>query len=227
MVNIQQYLVDALPMRMLVREGEDRQGRCEDTEGDDGDFDTAVEGPEKGSKQKSKEPRKTRKEKTVTGGMIRFEAPAALTAERISRTMSKQNESAALGPIRTLPSSNLLSVSTRDGKQVLQTVRTCSDGAVVLKSLSSTIDTEECLLYLPNGTHKSVSATVLNNDEESNQVRIVLTPNFQDTYQWNDPLIRQSAIVISRPMESIQKYNAPRNAYSIVSLKSSGWIYFC
>jgi hypothetical protein len=124
-------------------------------------------------------------------------------------TESEQIYSTAQDHNRAAPSSNALTLGTRDGKPVLQTIRTYSDGAVVLKSYSSLVNTEECLLYLPNETQKSVSATVLHNDGDPDNVRIVLTPILQDTYEWGHSLSCQSVTVISRPIGSIQRYKVP------------------
>ncbi|KAF2452231.1 hypothetical protein P171DRAFT_438827 [Karstenula rhodostoma CBS 690.94] len=203
-VNTQQHLADALPVILLVRGVGTGKGRCENGVGDR-DSSTALKGAEENSKKKEieKEKKKKKKEKVVTDRLSKVDSPIATTSQTsmdtAKRTTTTQSDSAVLGQTQTLPSSNSLTVGTRE----------------VLKSLSSTVDTEECFLFLPYETYKSVSATVLSNDEEPNHLRIVLTPNPQDIYTWNNPLSRQSATVISRPIESIEEYKVPYYGYSI------------
>jgi hypothetical protein len=141
---------------------------------------------------------------------------------------SKQSSGTVKDHHHAMPSSNALTLATRDGTSVIQTIRTYSDGAVVLKSYSPTIDTEECLIYLPDGTQKSVSVTSLNSDDDSGNLRIVLTPNSQDTYKWNDPSSRQSVTVISRPTASIRQYKVLHDdrGQSIVRSRCEKWLSF-
>jgi hypothetical protein len=224
LINIQQHMVDAFPMIPLVRGMYAERGRSEYAKGGDSESRTIAECPEEKWKKKSGKNKRQRKKK-ILGSVSEDESPTTTTSQtsmtttqHTSRRLTTHSDPAALADYQTLPSSDMLTVGTRDNKPVLQTIRTYSDGAVVLKSFSSSVDTEECLLFLPNGTQKSVSSAVLSNNEDSDQIRILLTPNFRDTYTWNDPLIRQSATVVSRPIESILEYRVPHDGHSIVSL---------
>jgi hypothetical protein len=120
---------------------------------------------------------------------------------------------------RTMQSSNTLTLATPNGIPELSTVRSYADGAVVLKRLSSLIDDEECLLYLPNLTDACTSVNILDDSEGSpDNVRMVLTTDSQDSYAWDDPLNQQSASIITRPVQSIQRYKLPNVQHRIVSL---------
>jgi hypothetical protein len=119
----------------------------------------------------------------------------------------------------TMQSSNTITLAAPNGIPELSTVRSYADGAVVLKRLSSLIDDEKCLLYLPNRTDACTSVNILNNSEGSpDNVRMVLTTDFQDSYTWDNPLNVQPASIITRPVQSIQQYKLPNVQHKIVSL---------
>jgi hypothetical protein len=119
----------------------------------------------------------------------------------------------------TMQSSNTLTLAAPNGVPELSTIRSYADGAVVLKRLSSLIDDEECLLYLPNRTDACTSVNILDDSEGSpGNVRMVLTTDFQDSYTWENPLNQQSASIITRPVQSIQQYRLPNAQHRIVSL---------
>jgi len=119
----------------------------------------------------------------------------------------------------TMKSSNTFTLAAPKGIPELTTVRSYADGAVVLKRLSSLIDEEKCLLYLPNRRDACTSVTILNDSEGSPEnVRMVLTTDFQDSYTWDNPLNQQSASIITRPVQSIQQYKLPNAQHRIVSL---------
>lgn len=147
---------------------------------------------------------------------------ATKSSQAISKLSTDSSEGmvlAVLGGSQPMASSNALTITTQDGVPELQTIRTYSDGAVVLKRLSSLVDTEQCLLYLPDKTQGRASATILNsNDADPDSVRAMLIPDTQDTYSLDDPMARQSATIISRPVQSIQEYYVPRLWRSLVSL---------
>ena len=119
----------------------------------------------------------------------------------------------------TLPSSDTLTLGGSNGVPELSTIRTYSDGAVVLKRLSSLVDAETCLIYLPDFNGANTSVSILDGGYGSQDtVRMVLTTDFEDTYTWDNPLNRQSATIITRPIQSIQQYKLPTGRHRIVSL---------
>jgi len=125
----------------------------------------------------------------------------------------------ATGDRHTVQSSNTLSLTAPNGVPEVSTIRSYADGAVVRKRLSSLIDIEECLLYLPNRMDACTSVNIIDDSGGSpDNVRMVLTTNCQDSYTWDNPLNRQSASIITRPVESIQQYRLPNNHHRIVSL---------
>ncbi|KAL5317960.1 hypothetical protein ACEPPN_015064 [Leptodophora sp. 'Broadleaf-Isolate-01'] len=117
---------------------------------------------------------------------------------------------------QTMQSSNTITLAAPNGIPELSTVRSYADGAVVLQRLSSLINDERCLLYLPNRTYACTSVNILNDSEGSpDNVRMVLTTNFQDFYTWGSPLNLQSASIITRPVQSIQQYKLPNAQHRI------------
>jgi hypothetical protein len=120
----------------------------------------------------------------------------------------------------TVQSSNTLTLAAPNDIPQLSTIRSYADGAVVLKRLSSSlIDDEECLLYLPNRTNACTSVSILDDSEGNpDNVRMVLTTDFQDSYTWGNPLNQQSASIVTRPVQSIQQYKLPNAQHRIVSL---------
>jgi hypothetical protein len=127
----------------------------------------------------------------------------------------------------TMQSSNTLTLAVRDGIPELSTVRSHDDGAVVLKRLSSVADEENCLLYLPSRSYACTSVNVLNDSEgRPVNLRMVLTTDLQDSYTWDNPLNRQSASIVTRPLKSIQQYKLPNAPHRIVSLIPPSWLIF-
>jgi hypothetical protein len=117
-----------------------------------------------------------------------------------------------------MQSLNTLSLAAPNGTPQLSTIRSYSDGAVVLKRLSPLVDEEECLLYLPNRTDACISVNILDDSEGSPEnVQMVLTTDFQDSFTWGNPLNRQSASIVTRPIRSIQPYKLPNALHKIVS----------
>jgi hypothetical protein len=118
----------------------------------------------------------------------------------------------------TTQSSNTITLATPNGIPELSTLRSYADGAVVLKRLSSLVDDEKCLLYLPNHTNAYTSVNILDDNEGSpDNICMVLTTDFQDSYTWDNPLNRQSASIITRPVQSLQQYKLPNVQHRIVS----------
>ncbi len=119
----------------------------------------------------------------------------------------------------TLPSSDTLTLGGSNGVPELSTIRTYGDGAVVLKRLSSLVDAETCLIYLPDFNGANTSVSILDGgDGGQDTVRMVLTTDFEDSYTWDNPLNRQPATIITRPIQSIQQYKLPNGRHRIVSL---------
>jgi len=139
----------------------------------------------------------------------------------VARTTSTQLI-LAKGYRQAIPSSNTLTLAAPNGVPELSTVRSYADGAVVLKRLSSLADNEQCLLYLPDRTDGCTSVNILGGSEASGAIQMVLTTNFQDSYTWNDPMNRQSASIITRPVQSIQQYSLPNVQPGAVSLFADG-----
>lgn len=118
----------------------------------------------------------------------------------------------------TMQSSNTLTLAAHNGTPQLSTIRSYADGAVVRKRHSPLIDEEECLLYLPNRTDACVAVNILNDSEESPEnIHMVLTTDFQDSFTWGNPLNQQSASIVTRPIQSIQPYKLPNAVHKIVS----------
>ena len=118
-----------------------------------------------------------------------------------------------------MQSSNTITLAAPNGAPEMSTIRSYADGAVGLKRLSSLIDDEKCLFYLPSRTDACTSVNILNDSEGSpDNVRMVLTTNFQDSYTWDNPLNVQTASIITRPVQSIQQYKLPNVQHRIVSL---------
>lgn len=110
----------------------------------------------------------------------------------------------------SFPSLNAFTLVQRNGVPELSTLRKYADGAVVLKRYSSLVDSESCLLYLPNNAAASTAVSILDNGEEnSDQVRMVVSTDFQGSYIWDNPLNRESARIITRPTESIRPFRLP------------------
>ena len=98
----------------------------------------------------------------------------------------------------TLPSSNTLTLRGSNGVPELSTIRTYGDGAVVLKRLSSVINDETCLIYLPDFNGANTSVNILDGgDGGQDTVRMVLTTDFEDSYTWDNPVNRQPATIIT------------------------------
>jgi hypothetical protein len=125
----------------------------------------------------------------------------------------------AKGYRHPMQSSNKLTLASPNGIAEVSTIRNYADGAVVLKRYSPYADDEKCLVYLPKGTDACTSVNILDDSEGNpDNVRMVLTTDFQDAYTWNNPLNRQSASIITRPVASIQQYRLPDVPHRIVSL---------
>jgi hypothetical protein len=118
-----------------------------------------------------------------------------------------------------MQSSNIITLAASNGITKLSTVRSYADGAVVLKRLSSLINDEKCLLYLRNHTDTFTLINILNDSEGSlENVRMVLTTNFQDSFKWDSQLNLQSASIITRSVQSIEQYKLPNIQHRILSL---------
>lgn len=117
-----------------------------------------------------------------------------------------------------MQSLNTLTFASRNGSPQLSTIRSYADGAVVLKRLSPLIDDEACLLYLPNRTDACIAVNILDDSEGSPEnIQMVLTTDFQDSFTWGNPLNLQSASIVTRPTRSIQQYKLPNALHKVVS----------